>query len=277
MEEEIRLLTELANDLSYGIMAIRLRVAHAQAEDALREQTVKLENSNKELESFSYSVSHDLRAPLRAITGFAQMILKKQGNKFDEETKRQFKVITDNAEMMGRLIADLLALSRLGREALSISPLSIEDLARDVWEELQTINPDRSVDVKIDHVPQARGDRSLMKQVLINLLSYAIKFTRIRERPLIEVGGYMQDTESIYYVRDNGVGFDMKYHDKLFGVFQRLHSADEYEGTGIGLAIVQRIIQRHDGRIWAESAVDIGTTFYFTLPQKGDIFISGKK
>jgi PAS domain S-box-containing protein len=236
------------------------------AEEALTDRTRQLDDANEELESFTYSVSHDLRAPLRAIDGFARMILKQQGDKFDEKTRNQFDVIMKNTKMMGQLIQDLLALSRLGREAISMSKLNIGDLARDVWEELNANNPDRPIDLKIDHVPPATGDRSFIKQVLVNLLANAIKFTRIREVPLIEVGGYEGEAESVYYVRDNGVGFDMQYLGKLFGVFQRLHSANEYEGTGIGLALVQRIIHRHGGRVWAEGEVDKGATFYFSLP-----------
>ncbi|MHB9096392.1 MAG: PAS domain S-box protein [Syntrophales bacterium] len=233
----------------------------------LEERTRQMEAANKELESFSYSVSHDLRAPLRAIDGYSRMILRQQGDTFDENTRRQFNRITDSAKMMGQLIDDLLALARLGREALSLSRLSVEDLTRDVWEELKANNPDRPVDLKICHIPLGMGDQSLVKQVLVNILSNAIKFTRIREAPLVEVGGYGTETENVYYVRDNGVGFDMQYHDKLFGVFQRLHSVEDYEGTGVGLAIVQRIIHRHGGRVWAESKVDEGACFYFTLPR----------
>ena len=233
---------------------------------SLAEHSAKLAALNKELESFAYSVSHDLRAPLRAIDGYSRMILKNQGSQFDENTKRQFDVIRNNTKMMGQLIDDLLALSRLGREALSVSRVNMEELTRDAWEELRAINPDRPIDLKIDNLPSGMGDRSFIKQVLVNILSNAIKFTRTREIPLVEVGGYLEETENVYYIRDNGVGFEMQYHDKLFGVFQRLHSADEYEGTGIGLALVQRIIHRHGGRVWAESEVDKGATFYFTLP-----------
>ncbi len=232
----------------------------------LKERTRQLEDANKELESFSYSVSHDLRSPLRAIDGYSKMILRQQGEKFDENTKRQFDVIRNNAEMMGRLIDDLLAFSRMGKEALSISRLNMEDLARDAWEQVKTIGPTRLIDLKIGNIPPGMGDRSLIKQVLINILSNAIKFTKVREIPLIEAGGYEEEKKNVYYVRDNGVGFDMQYHDKIFGVFQRLHSADEYEGTGIGLSLVQRIVRRHGGRVWAESEVDKGATFYFTLP-----------
>jgi PAS domain S-box-containing protein len=233
---------------------------------SLAEHSAKLEVLNKELESFTYSVSHDLRAPLRAIDGYSRMILKQQGDQFNENTTRLFDVIRSNTKKMGQLIDDLLALSRMGREALSLSRLNMENLTRDVWEELKAINPGRSINLKIDNLPSGMGDRSFINQVLANILSNAVKFTRVREIALIEVGGYEEEKESIYYVRDNGVGFDMQYHDKLFGVFQRLHSADEYEGTGIGMALVQRIILRHGGRVWAESEKDKGATFYFSLP-----------
>ena len=235
--------------------------------ERLERQVAELNAINKELESFSYSVSHDLRTPLRAIDGYSRMILRQQGDQFDENTRRQFDVIRDNAKMMGQLIDDLLAFSRLGRQALSLTKLNMEALTRGVWEELKTIHPDKPMILKIDHLPPGTGDRSLIKQVLINLLSNAIKFTRVREAPLVEVGGTGAETENVYFVRDNGVGFDMRYHDKLFGVFQRLHGATDYEGTGVGLAIVQRIIQRHGGRIWAESEIDKGAAFYFSLPR----------
>jgi PAS domain S-box-containing protein len=237
-----------------------------QMEVALKERSDQLEVANKELDSFTYSVSHDLRAPLRAIDGYSRMILKQQGDTFDEKTTRLFDVIRSSTKIMSKLIDDLLALSRLGREALSLSRFNMKDLTKDVWEELKAANPDRPIDLKIGQLPRGRGDRSLIKQVLVNILSNAIKFTRIREVPLIEMGGYGEATENVYYVRDNGIGFDMQYHDKLFGVFQRLHSAADYEGTGVGLAIVQRIIHRHGGRVWAESEVDKGATFYFSLP-----------
>ena len=167
---------------------------------------------------------------------------------------------------MEQLIDGLLALSRLGKEALSLSTLEMADLTRDVWEDLRANNPVSPIDFKINPVPTVKGDRLLIKQALNNLLSNAIKFSRTRDVPFIEVGGYSAERENVYYVRDNGVGFDMRYYDRLFGIFKSLHSAADYEGTGIGLAIVQRIILRHGGRVWAESEVDKGATFYFTLP-----------
>jgi light-regulated signal transduction histidine kinase (bacteriophytochrome) len=236
------------------------------AEVEIKRHADQLEASNNELESFSYSVSHDLRSPLRAIDGYARMILRKQGDQFDEDTRSKFNLIRDNVRIMGQLIEDLLTLSRLSRQELSKSPLNMEELNRNVAEELKAINPDRAINLKIGHLPLGLGDRSLIKQVLVNLLSNAIKFTKIREVTFIEAGGYVKETENVYYVRDNGVGFDMRYYDKLFGVFQRLHSAADYEGTGVGLSIVQRIIKRHGGRVWAESEPDKGATFYFSLP-----------
>ena len=237
-----------------------------QAEMELKRHTVLLEEANKEMESFSYSVSHDLRAPLRAIDGYSRMILKRQGDAFDEETRRQFNLIRDNTGMMGQLIDDILAFSRLGRQTMVTAEIDMEGLVREVWEELQPINPDRRMILKIDRLPPGRGDRALIKQVITNLLSNAIKFTNIRDTAIIEAGGYGKDNENVYTIKDNGVGFDMRFSDKLFAVFQRLHGTDDFEGTGVGLAIVQRIILRHCGRVWAEGEVDKGATFYFSLP-----------
>ena len=239
-----------------------------QAEEALKQRTAELEAANKELESFSYSVSHDLRAPLRAIDGYARMIFKKQGDKFDEDTKRKFNDIRSNAQMMGHLIDDLLAFSRLGKKQMSATMLSMDAVITDVWKELQIINPGRDMKLTLNSMPAGYGDKTLIKQVYLNLLSNAVKFTKSRDVARVEVGGYKEDNEDVYYVRDNGVGFDMAYYDKLFGVFQRLHKPDEFEGTGVGLATVQRIIHRHEGRVWAEGKVNEGATFYFTLPMK---------
>ncbi len=237
-----------------------------QAETELKRQTVLLEEANKEMESFSYSVSHDLRAPLRAIDGYARMILKRQADRFDEETGRQFNLIRENAGMMGQLIDKILAFSRLSRETMVTAEIDMDGLVREVWEELLTINPERRMTLKIDRLPPVRGDRALIKQVITNLLSNAIKFTKTRDVAIIEAGGYGKETEAVYSIKDNGVGFDMQFADRLFTVFQRLHSADEFEGTGVGLAIVQRIILRHGGRVWAEGEVDKGAVFSFSLP-----------
>ena len=237
-----------------------------QAEMELKRQTSLLEEANKEMESFSYSVSHDLRAPLRAIDGYARMILKRQADTFDDETRRQFNLIRENTGMMGQLIDDILAFSRLGRERMVTADIDMEGLVREVWEELRTINPERRMTLKIDRLPQAQGDRALIKQVITNLLSNAVKFTGTRDPAIIEVRGQAKENETVYTTKDNGVGFDMQFADKLFTVFQRLHSKDDFDGTGVGLAIVQRIILRHGGRVWAEGEVDKGATFFFSLP-----------
>ena len=243
-----------------------LRRHRDHLEELVKERTADLEELNRELESFSYSVSHDLRAPLRAIDGYSRMILKKQGDKFDAETARQFTLIRDNARTMGQLIEDILAFSRLGRHSLTMFNLDMADLVADAWDELQIINPDRRITLKIDEpLPPGMGDRTLIRQVVSNILSNAIKFTKVREDGLIEVSGCTKDDENVYTIRDNGAGFDMQYYDKLFAVFQRLHGAEDFEGTGVGLAIVQRIIHRHGGRIWAEGEVGKGACFHFTL------------
>ncbi|MHB9099151.1 MAG: PAS domain-containing sensor histidine kinase [Syntrophales bacterium] len=248
---------------SIGIAITRKRV-----EEALKEQTAQLEAANKELESFSYSISHDLRAPLRAIAGYTKMLLRTHEEKFDEEIKHKFHVIMTNVHKMEQLIEDLLAFARVGRRALSLSVLDMEELVKEVWHEQITSNPDRRMELKNSTLPQAFGDRTLIRQVLFNLLSNAVKFTKNRDAALIEVGGKSDGRENVYFVKDNGAGFDMKYYDKLFGVFQRLHSDSEYEGTGVGLAIVKQGINRHGGRVWGEGTENIGATFYFSLPHE---------
>ena len=239
-----------------------------RVEAEMEEKSRQLETANKELESFSYSVSHDLRAPLRAIDGYSRMILRRKADEFDAETRRQFDVIRDNVSNMGKLIDDLLAFSRLGRQDVAKADMDMGELIGEVWQELVAIHPDREMTLKAGQTPTACGDRPLIRQVYGNLLGNAVKFTQGRNPAVIEVGSCVQDNETVYYVRDNGIGFDMKFYDKLFGVFQRLHSDQEYEGTGIGLALVQRIVNRHGGRIWAEGKVDKGATFYFTLPTR---------
>ena len=235
-------------------------------EAILRKHLSELEYANKELESFSYSVSHDLRAPLRAIDGYARLILKKQGDKFDQDTLDKFNVIRSSTHQMGQLIDDLLRFSRLGRKHMSPTHLDMDIVVKDAWKEVQASDPERKIKPTIESMPPCYGDMALIKQVLINLLSNAVKFTKYKDAAEIVAGGYADGSEIVYYIRDNGVGFDMAYYDKLFGVFQRLHSTDQFEGTGVGLAIVQRIIHRHGGKAWAEGKVDEGATFYFSLP-----------
>lgn len=234
-------------------------------EKRVEERTAQLEAANKELEAFSYSVSHDLRAPLRAIDGFAQILMEDHFKQSDAEGKQLLAGVQKNSRKMAQLIDDLLAFSRVTRKPFELLPLDMEDVFRTVYEELKHLNPERRVEFNLRNVPKGLGDLAMIRQVAVNLLSNARKYSRNQEVAVIEVEGKDSGDEVIYSVKDNGVGFDMKYVDKLFGVFQRLHSDAQFEGTGVGLAIVQRIIQRHGGRIWAEAAPGQGATFYFTL------------
>ena len=233
----------------------------------------QLEAANKELESFSYSVSHDLRAPLRAIDGFSKIFEEDYGSRIDDEGRRVLKVIRDNSQRMGVLIDDLLAFSRLGRQPLSTERVDMKSLAVGALDSLRAAAPGIDASsVVIRDLPAARADPALLKQVWINLLSNAIKYSSTRQTPRIEVGGLAAkgtNDHVTFFVKDNGVGFDMRYYDKLFGVFQRLHRLDEFPGTGVGLAIVHRLVTRHGGRVWAEAELDKGATFFFSLPGGG--------
>lgn len=235
-------------------------------EQRVRERTAELELANKELEAFSYSISHDLRAPLRAINGFGRILWDALENQVPEDTLRLLVIIRENAQQMGRLIDDLLAFSRLGRQALSRSHVDPHELVNQVLEMLSPERAGRNIHLEIAELPVCQGDAALLKQVWTNLLSNAIKFTRGKDPAHITIGGWQASDELTYFVKDNGAGFDMRYADKLFGVFQRLHRAEEFEGTGVGLAIVQRIVRRHGGRAWAEGTPGKGATFYFSLP-----------
>ena len=223
-----------------------------------------LAQSNQELERFSYSVSHDLRAPLRAINGYAQALHEDHVAKLDAEGKRLLGVIRDSAKLGGQLIDGLLNFSRVGRQALVRSPVNLTALAQSVVAELRT-ETSLAVEVVISPLPPASGDAALLRHVFVNLIENAFKFSAKRAHPRVEIGAEQHGPDVAYYVRDNGVGYDMQYATKLFGVFQRLHRPDEFEGTGVGLALAQRIIQRHGGRIWAEGKVNEGATFRFTL------------
>ncbi len=244
----------------------KVRILNEMNEN-LKKESEKLEDANKELEAFAYSVSHDLRVPLRAIDGFSRIVIEDYEDKLDDEGKRLLNVVRENTQKMGQLIDDILLLSRAGRQEMRISPIDMESLVKNIFEELKPSMEDRDVQLEIKSLPQAYGDRTLITQVLTNLISNSIKFTRIRENAVIEVGAKKEKDENIYYVKDNGAGFDMKYVNKLFGLFQRLHGVDEFEGTGVGLSIVQRIIRRHGGRVWGEGKIDNGATIYFTLPK----------
>jgi light-regulated signal transduction histidine kinase (bacteriophytochrome) len=230
-------------------------------------RTKELEAINKELEAFAYSVSHDLRAPLRHVLGYAELLQKNVSSSLDEKSQHYMTTILEAAKRMGNLIDDLLAFSRIGRAETRETMVSIEQLVREVLDELEQDTNGRDISWKIDALPDAYADRSMLKLALINLISNAIKFTRARARAEIEIGSTRGEPDgAIVFVRDNGVGFDMKYARKLFGVFQRLHTAEAFEGTGIGLATVQRIIHRHGGNVWAEGSVDNGATFFFSVP-----------
>jgi PAS domain S-box-containing protein len=247
-----------------------VRRLNAQLEERVHERTAQLEAANQELESFSYSVSHDLRAPLRAVNGFARILLNDFADSLNEAGKAYLQKIVENGNRMGELIDDLLAFSRLGRQAIVHSPLDLGAMARAVFDDLSRDQPpDHVIRFSVLDLLPARGDESLIKQVLINLIGNAIKFSQYKAVTQIEIGSTLTDHGTAYFVRDNGAGFDMRYVNKIFGVFQRLHNDDSFEGTGVGLAIVQRIIHKHGGEIWAEGKLDEGATFYFTLGDAG--------
>jgi signal transduction histidine kinase len=246
-----------------------------QREDEIRKlnqelvrQAAELEASNKELESFAYSVSHDLRAPLRHVAGYSELLQKQASSLLDDKSRRYIQTIVESAKRMGDLIDDLLGFSRIGRAETKMTAVDLERLVREVVAELGRDASGRDIAWKIGALPMCYGDRSMLKMVLVNLVSNAVKFTRMRTRAEIEIGcADGKENQVEVFVRDNGAGFDMQYVNKLFGVFQRLHRSEEFEGTGIGLATAQRIIQRHGGKIRAEGAVDEGATFYFSLPK----------
>jgi signal transduction histidine kinase len=237
----------------------------ASAATLLRERT-------DELEAFTYSVSHDLRAPLRHVSGFAQLLRQRAGDQLDEVSTRYVDTITTSAERMGQLIDDLLVLSRIGRTEIQRTRVALEDLVTPIVAEQRAAATDRQLDVQIAPMPDVHGDASLLKLAFTNLVSNAVKYSRKREDARVEVGVQSVDEfgSVVLFVRDNGVGFDMQYVDRLFGVFQRLHRQDEFEGTGIGLAIVRRVVHRHGGRVWAEGVVGGGATFFLSLPRAED-------
>ena len=212
-------------------------------------------------------MSHDLRAPLRAIDGFTQIFVENYGEKLDDEGRRIASIIRTSTLQMGHLIDDLLSFSRLGRQEVKKNPVDMRALANEVYQELKKTAPEKNIEFTIGDLPLAKADINMMRVVWTNLLSNAIKFTSKTERPKIEVGSESDNNGITYHVKDNGAGFDMKYIDKLFGVFQRLHSTEEFEGTGVGLANVKRVVERHGGRAWAEGKVGEGATFYFILPK----------
>mgnify|MGYP001546724950 CR=1 FL=1 len=242
-----------------------IRRMNADLERRVIERTAQLESANKELEAFSYSVSHDLRTPLRAVDGFSQAVQEDFGSLLPPEGQKQLQTIRESAQRMGELIDDLLMFSRLSRQSLRKQPVDTEKLVRAVLKDLESYGAGGRVELRMGELPPCEGDSALLKQVWVNLLSNAFKYTRRCEHAVIEIGSTRQAGDTVYFVRDNGTGFDMRYVHKLFGVFQRLHRAEEYEGTGVGLAIVQRVIHRHGGRVWAEAKLNEGAIFQFTL------------
>jgi signal transduction histidine kinase len=252
-----------------GRLYRRLVAAHEgerRERQRAEEKTAELQDANQELEAFAYSVSHDLRAPLRAMDGFAQILEEDYGSRLDTEGRRLLGVVRASSQQMARLIDDLLAFSRLGRQPLRTVPVRVDEVAHQVLAELGAELDGRPIQLSVGALPIAEADPALLRQALANLLGNAIKFTRSRDPAVIEVGARTEaGRPPVYYVKDNGVGFDMRYAHKLFGVFERLHRAAEYEGTGIGLAIVKRVIERHGGRVWAHATPGTGATFSFTL------------
>ncbi|MBA3682055.1 MAG: GHKL domain-containing protein [Bacteroidetes bacterium] len=228
----------------------------------------ELEYSNNELDSFSYSVSHDLRAPLRAINGYAQILIEDYGHMLDETGKHTIQVIIKNAFKMTALIDDLLTFSRIGKQGLTKVLLNMHNMIDTIVQEIKNQKQDNTIDFIIKPIEDVEGDNSMIKQVITNLISNAVKYSGKKEKAIIEIGSFKKDETLVYYIKDNGAGFDMGYYAKLFGVFQRLHSTHEFEGTGVGLALVQRIIKKHQGEVWAEAELDKGATFYFSLPTR---------
>ena len=252
----------------FNSMALQVNLAHQSLEQQVQARTKELEVANKELESFSYSVSHDLRAPLRAVSGYAIMLKEDYEDTFDAEAKRITGNIISNVKMMGRLIDDLIAFSRLGKREVARRNVDMKALAEACTSELLNGWPEEKFNLFVSDLPGCFGDEDLLKQVWLNLIGNALKYSARTAAPLVEIGHTGNGNGTIWFVRDNGAGFDMKYADKLFKVFQRLHSQEEFEGTGIGLALVRRIIDKHKGRIWAESAPGSGAVFYFTLSEQ---------
>ncbi|HET6282102.1 MAG TPA: ATP-binding protein [Polyangia bacterium] len=263
-EEDLHLVEDLADRAALAINNGRLL---EDLERRVSERTKELESANRELEAFCYSVSHDLRAPLRAIDGFSQILEEDHGKFLDPNGRGVIETIRRNARRMAQLIDDLLRFSRLGRQAMNPTRVPMRAMVESLTEELRTTEPSRTLDIRIGPLPPALCDKDLIRQVWINLLGNAVKYTRGRSTAVVEVDGVLDGAEIRYTVKDNGAGFDPQFTSKLFSVFQRLHNASQFEGTGVGLALVERIVSRHGGRVWAEGRLEEGATFGFALPQ----------
>lgn len=256
-EEKVLKLAEVNKDLAHQI-------------EIKEKKTAELEVVIQELEFFSYSVSHDLRSPLRAINGFSRIILEEYGHDFEEELKFYFDEILSNSEKMGELIDSILEFSRIAKHKLSYRSIDTNSTVNSIIRELRNLEPDRDFEIKIKDLPGVSGDKNMIRQAFFNLLQNAFKYTGKKEIAVIEVGSYLEEDNTVFYVRDNGAGFDEQYSNKLFGVFQRLHSSKDFEGTGVGLATVEKIITKHNGRVWAESKVNEGACFYISIPVNVD-------
>lgn len=244
-----------------------IRESNKYLEEVISVRTSELRSINEELESFTYTVSHDLRAPLRAIDGFSRVLLEDYGDKFDDQGKMYLEIIKNNVEKMGQLIDDLLTLSRIGRHDTRTSDFDPTPLIQNIFDDYKQANPNSNVSLTLEPIPRIKGDQELLKHVFTNLIDNAIKYSSKEKEPKIKVCATVENGETVIAFSDNGVGFDMEYADKMFGIFERLHSVKEFDGTGVGLAIAKRIIQKHDGEIWADSSPGNGATFYFKLSQ----------
>ena len=264
-EKKILTLEKELDETNRGVVALNLELEKRVEEKERAEAALK--EVNRELEAFSYSVSHDLKAPLRAIDGFSRILCEKYNETMDEEGKHLISMIHDNVGKMGRLIDDILAFSRVGRQDMNISTINIDLLVREIVKETTAICK-QNIKWIITDLPEFNGDRSMIRQVFVNLISNAVKYSSKKQNPQIEICCRKEENELVFFVRDNGIGFDMKFADKLFDVFSRLHSAKEFEGTGIGLANVKRIVNRHGGRVWAGSTIGEEAVFYFSIPNK---------
>ena len=266
INDEQCLLSSISDISDRKEFEIQIKNLNEELEQRVIERTSQLQSANKNLEAFSYSASHDLRTPLRSLNGFASILLEDYSASIDAEGKRMLHLIIDNANKMGHLIDDLLSFSGIGQKEMNLQKLNVSEIVASACNEIIPEEDKTKIEFRINSLPDVIGDYDMIRQVWVNLIGNAVKFSSRKPNPVIEIGGKVELSETIYYVRDNGAGFDLKHSDKLFGVFKRLPSTKDYEGTGVGLAIVNRIVLRHNGRVWAEGKVNEGATFYFSLP-----------